>query len=122
MGRKFMLLTLFAALLATSAFVAPAPRAQDATPRRIEITAKRFSFDPGEITLKKGEPVVLVLTSADVAHGLRIHEFNIDVTLKTGGTQEVQFTPDKTGDFIGHCAVFCGPGHGSMTFKLHVVE
>ena len=37
----------------------------------IEVTAKRFSFDPGDLTLKKGEPVVLVLRSVDVAHGLR---------------------------------------------------
>ncbi len=42
----------------------------EAAPRRIEVTAKRFTFDPGEITLKKGQPVVLVVKSADVAHGI----------------------------------------------------
>jgi len=28
------------------------------TPRRIEIAAKKFSYTPNEITLKKGEPGV----------------------------------------------------------------
>ena len=43
-----------------------------AAPRRIEVTARQFAFAPGEITLKKGQPVVLVLKSQDVGHGLRI--------------------------------------------------
>ena len=90
-------------------------------PQRIEITAKRFTFTPGEITVKLGQPVVLVLRSADVAHGLRFRDFGVDVKVKAGQTAEVRFTPDKAGDFIGHCSVFCGEGHGSMILKLHVV-
>jgi hypothetical protein len=42
------------------------------------VTAKRFGFEPGEITLKKGQPVVLVLKSADVPHGLRFRELNVE--------------------------------------------
>jgi cytochrome c oxidase subunit 2 len=93
-----------------------------AGPRTIDIIAHRFSYDPGEITLKKGEPVVLVLKSQDVAHGLRIRELNVEMKVAAHGTAQVQFTPDKTGDFIGHCFVFCGSGHGSMAFTLHVVD
>ncbi|MGA2249049.1 cupredoxin domain-containing protein [Terracidiphilus sp.] len=117
-----MLPALLAALLATTAFFAPTARAQAAAPRRIDIVSKRFSFDPGEITLKKGEPVVLVLKSADVAHGLRFRDLNVNIKVNAGGTAEAQFTPDKTGDFVGVCSVFCGSGHGMMTLKLHVVE
>ena len=93
-----------------------------AAPHRIEVTAKRFSFDPGDLTLKKGEPVVLVLKSVDVAHGLRFRELGVEVKVNKGATSEVQFTPEKTGDFVGHCSVFCGGGHGSMKLTLHVVE
>lgn len=106
-------------LLATG--LSPMLRAEDA-PQRIEVTAKRFAFEPGEITLKKGQPVVLVLKSADVAHGIRIRELNVEVKVGKGGTAELKFTPDKTGDFVGHCAVFCGSGHGSMVFKVRVVD
>jgi cytochrome c oxidase subunit 2 len=121
MQRKHMRLVLLAAVLVTTGFVSPMARAQ-AAPQRIEITAKRFAFDPGEITLKKGQPVVLVLKSSDVGHGIRIRELNVDVKVSKGGTAEAHFTPDKTGDFVGHCSVFCGSGHGSMVFKVHVVE
>jgi cytochrome c oxidase subunit 2 len=89
--------------------------------QRIEISARRFSFTPGEITVKKGQPVVLVLKSLDVTHGLRIRELGVDVKIKAGQTVEVKFTPDAVGDFVGHCAVFCGPGHGSMAITVHVV-
>ena len=121
MKKKFLLLTLIIGALALSAFSAPRAQAQ-AAPQRIVVTAKRFSFDPAEITLKKGQPVVLVLKSADVAHGLRFRELNVNVKVNAGGTAEVQFTPDKTGDFEGHCSVFCGSGHGTMSLKLHVVD
>jgi len=112
---------LTAAVLMITGLSAPIARAE-AAPRRIEITAKRFAFEPGEITLKKGEPVLFVLKSADVAHGLRIRDLSVAVKVGAGGTAQVQFTPQKSGDFIGHSYVFCGSGHGSMAFTLHVVN
>jgi cytochrome c oxidase subunit 2 len=92
------------------------------TPRRIDVTAKRFAFEPEEITLKKGQPVVIVLKSKDVAHGLRFRDLNVEAKVGAGGTVELKFTPEKAGDFLGHCYVFCGTGHGSMAMKVHVVE
>lgn len=91
-------------------------------PRRIEVTAKRFTYDPDTITLKKGEPVDFVLKSPDVPHGLKIQELGVEVKASRNKSGEVQFTPEKAGDFVGHCSVFCGVGHGSMHMTLHVVE
>lgn len=107
-------------LVGTAAFSLPA--AALAAPRRIEVTARRSAFEPALITLKKGEPVVLILKSADVPHGLRIHELKIDITVGKGATAEARFTPGATGEFVGHCSVFCGSGHGAMTLTVHVVE
>lgn len=121
MRMKSTLPAIFVAMLIASQwFVMTA--STETTPRRIEVTAKRFDFTPGEIALHKGEPVVLVLKSLDVAHGLRFKELGVDVKVGKGGTAEVAFTPDKTGTFVGHCSVFCGSGHGEMTLTLHVVE
>ena len=92
------------------------------TPRRIEITAKRFDFMPASITLKKGEPVVIFLKSTDVAHGLRFRDLGLDLRAKKGQTSELPFTPTKTGNFVGQCSVFCGGGHGQMKLTLHVVD
>jgi cytochrome c oxidase subunit 2 len=121
MKRKLVLLAMF---VGTLAMIVPsgAKAWGAAPPRRIEITAKKFSFDPGEITLKRGQPVVLVVKSMDVAHGIRFRDLNVDLKVGAHNTATVEFTPDKTGDFVGHCSVFCGSGHGSMTLKLHVVD
>jgi cytochrome c oxidase subunit 2 len=120
MKMKYMLVPL---LLIAASFVPLKSHvlAQEA-PKRIEITAKQFEFEPSEITVQKGQPVILVIKSADVAHGLRFRELNLNVKIDKGGTAELPFTPDKTGDFVGHCSVFCGPGHGGMTLTMHVVN
>jgi cytochrome c oxidase subunit 2 len=91
-------------------------------PKRIEVAAKRFAYAPSEITLKKGEPVVLVFRSDDVTHGIKFKELGLDSEIRTGAATELPFTPTRTGDFVGHCSRFCGAGHGSMTLTLHVTE
>jgi cytochrome c oxidase subunit 2 len=98
------------------------PAANHTSPRVIQVTAKRFAFDPAEITVEQGEPVVLVLKSMDVSHGLRIRELNLDIKVSKGATIQVPFTPAVLGDFVGHCSVFCGSGHGQMTLTIHVAR
>jgi len=120
MKSRFILPALLAA--ATLTGIVPTAGHTQAPPRRIEITASRFSYNPGEITLKKGVPVILILKSADVAHGLRFRDLHVDLNTRAGGTAQVSFTPAKSGDFTGHCSVFCGSGHGSMQLKLHVAD
>jgi cytochrome c oxidase subunit II len=95
---------------------------RSSTPRRIEITASRYSYSPNEITVKKDEPVILALTSTDVTHGLSIKEFGIKSDVKKGQTVEIPLTPTKTGTFQGKCSHFCGKGHGSMVLTISVVE
>jgi cytochrome c oxidase subunit II len=92
------------------------------TPRRIDVTVKKFSYSPSEVTVKKGEPIILALTSSDVSHGLKFKELNLNAKFDKKTPAELAFTPDKVGDFVGHCSVFCGSGHGSMTLTLHVTE
>lgn len=121
MKRRFMLLGMLIGIAIAGMTPARIVQAQ-AAPRKIQVTAKRFAFEPAEITVKKGQPVVLVVHSTDVAHGLRFRDLNVDVKVRAGGTAEVQFTPDKAGDFVGHCSVFCGSGHGGMMLTLHVVD
>jgi cytochrome c oxidase subunit 2 len=121
MKLKSALPTVFLVMLAAAQLFVPVTPAELA-PRRIEVTAKRFQFTPAEITLKKGEPVVLVLNSMDTTHGLQVKELGLETKIHKGQPTELAFTPDKTGTFVGHCSVFCGSGHGSMTLKLHIVE
>jgi cytochrome c oxidase subunit 2 len=121
MKLKVVLFFVLSAMLSTPLFFVHPARAQQA-PQRIEVTASRFQFTPSEITVKKGQPVVIVLKSADVAHGLRFKDLGLNTKVDKGQTSELPFTPEKTGDFVGQCSVFCGSGHGHMKLVLHVVE
>jgi len=94
----------------------------DTAPKRIDVLAKRFQFAPDNITLRKGEPVVLVFQSEDVPHGIRFRELNLETEIHKGHASELSFTPTVAGDFVGHCSRFCGSGHGSMLLTLHVRE
>ena len=114
---------LMVALIATIAGARLMSHAQEQEqPRRIEIVAQRFYFTPSEITLKKGQPVILDLTSKDVEHGLALVAFNKVVKAKKGQSSQVEFTPTEAGTFVAQCAVFCGAGHGSMKLTVHVTE
>lgn len=119
-------LTLSALLLAAALGLVvnsflPTVRASADGGKTIHISAKRFSYDPGEVTLKKGEPVTLVVRSEDVAHGLRVRELGVELKAAKGASAQATITPQETGDFIGHCSTFCGSGHGSMIVTFHVV-
>ena len=105
------------------AAIAPKPNlARADNPKVIEITAKKFEFTPSEITLKKGEPVVLRLTSSDRVHGFMSKPLKIDTDIADGKTTDVAVTPDTAGEFTVICDHYCGTGHGNMKMKVTVVE
>jgi len=101
------------------------PSSQGQTPhdvKRVEIAAKRFSYEPSEITLKRGQRVELVLNSTDATHGFAVQELGIHLVAKEGAHDEVTFTPNKAGEFTGKCNVFCGTGHSSMRITVKVID
>ena len=95
--------------------------AQEPT-KTIEIHAHRFSFDPAEIDLKKGETVKLRLISDDVAHSLVVSGLKINAPMIKSHPTDITVTPERAGDFKGQCGKFCGSGHGSMIFTVHVKD
>ncbi len=88
--------------------------------RVVELKAKRFEFSPPELRLRKGEPVLLRVTSSDVTHGLFQKELGIDADIAPGRTTEVTFTPGRAGRYTVICDHFCGTGHGNMRLQLLV--
>ena len=91
-------------------------------PRVIEISAKKFEFTPPEITLKKGEPVILRLTSEDRTHGFLVKPLKIDADIVPGKPTEVALTPATAGSYTVICDHYCGTGHGNMKLKMTVTE
>ena len=90
-------------------------------PRVIPILARKFTYEPAELTLKVNQPVIFQLTSADVVMGFSVPDFKTRATIIPGQTTEVAMTPDKTGEFIFLCDVFCGSGHENMEGTMKVV-
>ena len=102
----------------TAAYVAAQPARKA---KVIKVSAKRFDYSPGQLTLKKGQRVVLELTSADVVMGFNLPDFNVRGDMIPGKVTRVEFTPDKTGDFTFLCDIFCGSGHEEMHGRVTVV-
>ena len=98
----------------------PAPATPGA--HEIQVTAKKYTFSPDPIRVKKGEHVRLIITATDHDHGFKLEAFNVDQKLKKGVPTTVEFTPDKAGTFPFKCSHFCGMGHGGMKGTLIVEE
>lgn len=118
--RSFLVLILPVALLAIYAF-AQGPVASTEV-HEIQMTAKKYEFNPNVITVKKGEHVRLIITALDRDHGFDLEAFGINQRLKKGDPTTIEFTADKAGTFEFKCSQFCGLGHGKMKGKLVVEE
>ena len=88
----------------------------------IKISAKRFDYTPGNLTLKKGQAVVFEFTTKDVLMGFNLPEFNLRADIIPDKVTRVRFVPDKTGTFTFLCDIFCGIKHEEMNGKITVVE
>ncbi|HTS83014.1 MAG TPA: cupredoxin domain-containing protein [Myxococcaceae bacterium] len=93
---------------------------EPAPPRVVTMTARKFEYSPAEIHVKRGEHVVLELTSLDRKHGFKLPELGIRSDVPPGGTARVELTPANAGRFPFACDVFCGDGHEDMTGTLVV--
>ena len=118
--RKRTLCVWLTAVLIASAG-APLPKAQTAEPRVVEVVARRFAFEPAEITVAVGERVVLMVRSADGVHGLEIKRFKVKKEVPRGGEPvSIEFTASEAGRFPILCSEYCGQDHDKMQGTLVV--
>ena len=88
----------------------------------IAMTAEKFKYTPDEITVKKGVPVDLVLSTKDRLHGFRVPQLGLRAEIQPGQQTHVKFTPDKVGKYVMECDIFCGSGHEEMDGTITVTE
>jgi len=106
-----------AALLAVGAGVSVKALAED---RVIPVVARKFVFLPGEISLKKGETVILEFTAPEVVMGFNLPDYKLRTDIIPGQVSRLKFTADKVGTFPFLCDIFCGDGHEGMAGKIVV--
>lgn len=103
----------------------------------VNVTAKKYEFDPSPIHVKQGTHVELRITAIDHTHG-----FQIDLvpagsgknaepglvfsalqkcwTLDKGKVTTIDFVAKTAGTYPFHCCHFCGFGHKGMKGTLIV--
>jgi cytochrome c oxidase subunit II len=86
----------------------------------VKITASKFHFTPDHITLVKGQPVTLQLTSTDRTHGFMVKPLGIDTDIDPGKTTAITIRPEKAGSYTTICDHYCGLGHNSMKMTIVV--
>ena len=86
----------------------------------IKVLARRFTYTPNKLTLKKGVPVILELTTADVLMGFNAPDFGVRADIIPGQVARVRLLPDKVGTFTFFCDIFCGSGHETMNGTITV--
>lgn len=95
--------------------------AQSDEPRIIDITARRFAFEPAAIEATVGERLQLVVRSEDGVHGFEIKKLKIKKEVPRGGEAvTIDFTATTEGMFPILCSEYCGKGHNDMTGMLIV--
>ena len=113
--RRFLIASASAGLGAIAAMAGAQPQEQV-----IKVVARRFTYAPDRILLKKGLPVVLEFTTLDVPMGFNAPDFGVRTDILPGMVSRVRFTPDKVGEFAFHCDLFCGSGHEDMGGQIVV--
>jgi nitrous-oxide reductase len=87
-------------------------------------TAIRSHINPERIEVKKGNKVIIHMTSLeraeDETHGFGIYAHNLHMSLEPGKTSTVEFVADKEGVYPYYCTEFCSALHLEMMGYLLV--
>ena len=138
LARRFFPLFLAVSFSVARGFASPANAPQtNQNVRVIEVTAKKYEFNPSPIHVKQGTKVQLKITSLDRKHGFKISLYpdgsdakgdpglvftsNEDCfEIDEGAPAVVQFVARMPGTYSFKCCKHCGLGHKGMKGQLIV--
>lgn len=89
--------------------------------KEIEVSAKKYEFNPATIEIPVNTLVKLHLKATDREHGFELKSVKnscVKFDPKTPATLE--YYADKAGEYEFNCCKRCGLGHGRMKGKLIV--
>jgi cytochrome c oxidase subunit 2 len=97
-------------------------RGGDGDEQHVSMLAMKFDYLPDEVTVKKGKPVLLELSSLDRIHGFDVPGLGLRTDIPPGAPTILRFTPPAAGVFNLHCDNFCGDGHEGMVGRIIVTD
>jgi len=74
-----------------------------------------------EIYLPAGQPIDIRLTSDNVIHSFWVPQLAGKEDAIPGQVNQLRFTADDVGTYIGQCAEYCGIQHAHMSIRVHVL-
>ncbi len=90
----------------------------------VYMAAVRSHYTPDDISVNQGDKVTVYLSNIEqqpnITHGFAVSDYNINVAVDPGQTQEIQFTATKAGVFPFYCTDFCSALHEEMEGYLLV--
>lgn len=120
MPGRIRLIPLAFALAALLVALLPVPALAQPEARTLRVAAGDFAFTPEVLHVNPGDVVTIELVATDVAHGLSIDGYPVDLHAEPGQTARATFTADRAGTFKLRCSIACGSLHPFMTGKLEV--
>jgi cytochrome c oxidase subunit II len=75
-----------------------------------------------ELHLPVGRPVLFDLDGPDVIHSFWVPHLGGKRDVVPGRRNRLTVTPERTGEFWGQCAEFCGASHANMALRVIVEE
>jgi heme/copper-type cytochrome/quinol oxidase subunit 2 len=106
--RRAGLLTVGVALTTVLGLPAASPSASQAPTVKVEITASNRGFRPARLTLRRGEPVQLVLSAADGEHCFAVDALRIEKRVVAGHPTRFDLAPERAGVFPFYCCLESG--------------
>lgn len=115
--KKLIIVTIIIAIVIAGIFIAKSNTGnaiKESEIKEFTVKAFRFGYTPDTITVNKGDRVRIIINNTDTLHGIRIPELDLK------NNNQIEFTADKTGEFVWYCNNMCGKGHMEMKGKLIV--
>ncbi len=111
-------------VLVAALVAATAPEGSPAAPpgATVSIRASRRGFEPSSLSLRRGEPVLIVLSSADGEHCFAVDDLRIEKRIVPGHETRFDFTPERVGAFAFHCCLESGDAAAAERGQLTVSE
>ncbi len=90
------------------------------SPRVIKVRARKFEYNPKVIEIKKGESVILELTTDDVFMGFNVPDLHVRADIVPGKISQLHLNLQQEGRIDFLCDIFCGDKHEEMQGYLMV--
>jgi heme/copper-type cytochrome/quinol oxidase subunit 2 len=83
-----------------------------------QIVMKKWEIVPGRLEFPQGARVELVVSTADVEHGIYVPGLGIREPVQPGKPAVIRFLAETPGNYPMRCSVLCGRGHDRMTGEI----